>query len=103
MSSLTFSLDLFERLLNARKTAQVEAIMATLPIVPPDEYQKSTVSVPPVESIRAHKHEIHERQGAARNLDSIIAPLGTFRRINSLNLSAFRALLVAGALRKRNP
>src|SRR6516225_2618479 len=33
------SSDLLGRLLNARTTAQVEAIMRTLPIVPPEEYQ----------------------------------------------------------------
>jgi hypothetical protein len=33
------SLDLLGRLLNARTTAQVEATMRTLPIVPPEEYQ----------------------------------------------------------------
>jgi hypothetical protein len=38
MSSWT-SLDLLGRLLHARTTAQAEAIMATLPIVPPDKYQ----------------------------------------------------------------
>src|SRR5581483_3533628 len=38
MSSTT-SPDLLGRLLNARTTAQVGAIMATLPIVPPEEYQ----------------------------------------------------------------
>jgi hypothetical protein len=39
MGSWTTSPDLLGRLLKAHTTAQVEAIMAALPIVPPDEFQ----------------------------------------------------------------
>lgn len=39
MNSQTSPANLLGALLNTRTTSQVEAIMATLPIVPPDEYQ----------------------------------------------------------------
>src|SRR5689334_21838603 len=39
MSAWTSSPDLFKRLLNARTSAAIEAIMSSLPIVSPDNYQ----------------------------------------------------------------